>query len=101
MDPLAPEQEDLAVVDPSEENVVEAIEKTVGQERFAAIIDTVGTADTFGLALPLMAESATYVNLAVHSTPVAFDPLALASERTITTSSRLRPTDASLIRVRR
>jgi threonine dehydrogenase-like Zn-dependent dehydrogenase len=37
--------------------------------------------------LSYLSESGTYVNLAVHSTPLQFDATALGSERTVTTSS--------------
>lgn len=53
----------------------------------AAVFDSVGTNQTMCAALPLLEESGTYVNMAVHSTPVEFNALQVGSERTITTSS--------------
>ena len=78
---------EFVVIDPNKDNVAEVIEKTIGQQKCAAIFDSVGSADTLNMALPLLEESGTYVNLAVHNTPVTFNALALGSERTITTSS--------------
>lgn len=63
------------------------LESALGDVRFAAVFDSVGSPGTMGQALRLLAESGTYVNLAVHDTPVTLSPLALGSERTITTSS--------------
>ena len=55
--------------------------------RVRAIYDSVGSNETFNEALPLLEESGTYVNMAVHATPLTLDASLLASERTITTSS--------------
>ena len=55
--------------------------------RCAAILDTVGSAETFAQALPLLAEAGIYVNLAVHDLPLALNARALGSERCLTSSS--------------
>jgi len=51
-----------------------------------AIFDTVGTTETMSKSLPLLAETGTYVNLAVHDTCLTLNPTVLGSERVTTTS---------------
>ncbi len=80
-------QFDFVVIDPAEERLAEAIERVAGRPRVTAVYDSVGTAQTITEGLPLLEESGTYVNLAVHSTQVTLDAALLGSERTITTSS--------------
>ncbi len=80
-------QFDLVVIDPARESLAEVVERVSGRSRVAVVYDSVGTAQTIAEALPLLAESGTYVNLAVHSTPVTLDAALLASERNITSSS--------------
>ena len=78
---------EFTVINPNEENIAEVLKETSGAQKCAAIFDSVGSAETMNTALPLLEESVTYVNLAVHSIPVNFNAAALGSERTITTSS--------------
>lgn len=59
----------------------------IGQRGVSAVFDTVGTGESMTAALPLLEESGTYVNLAVHGGEVTLNAALLASERTITTSS--------------
>jgi L-iditol 2-dehydrogenase len=59
----------------------------LGGVRVAAVFDTVGTPETTALSLSLLSEAGTYVNLAVHDTPLTLNALALGSERRMTTSS--------------
>jgi threonine dehydrogenase-like Zn-dependent dehydrogenase len=73
----------LVCIDPTEQRLVDAL----GGVRCAAIFDSVGSANTMGEALPLLAEAGTYINLAVHDTPVHMNALDLGSERVMTTSS--------------
>jgi threonine dehydrogenase-like Zn-dependent dehydrogenase len=80
-------QFDFVVIDPSREALAEAIERGTGKRRVAAVYDSVGSAQTMAEGLPLLEESGTYVNLAVHRTQVTLDAALLGSERTITTSS--------------
>ncbi|MBC8181050.1 alcohol dehydrogenase catalytic domain-containing protein [candidate division KSB1 bacterium] len=77
----------FTVVDPGEDNIADQIKDTVGDQKFAAIFDSVGSLETINMALPLLEESGTYVNLVVHGASINFDMRALGSERTITTSS--------------
>ena len=70
---------DFHVFDPARESNDETL--------VAAVFDTVGTGKSMTAALPLLEESGTYVNLAVHGGEVTLDAALLASERTITTSS--------------
>ena len=74
---------DFVAIDPESEEVASCL----GDSRCAAIFDSVGTSETMSMAIPLLEEGGTYVNLAVHSTPLKIDALSLGSERMITTSS--------------
>ena len=78
---------EFTVVDPGEGDVSEQIKDKMGDISFSAIFDSVGSVETINMALPLLEESGTYVNLVVHGASVNFDMRALGSERTITTSS--------------
>lgn len=71
------------IVDPSKTDLKTA----VGSTKFAAIFDSVGTAETMKTAIPFLEEAGTYVNLAVHSANIEINALALGSERSVTTSS--------------
>lgn len=73
---------DFNVIDPARVSVWEA-----AGPRVAAVFDTLGTAESIAEALPLLEESGTYVNVAVHSTRIQLDPMLLGSERTFTSSS--------------
>lgn len=78
---------DVIVIDPKRQPIRDAIAAQAGRPAVAAVFDTVGSAETITGSLPLLEESGTYVNLAVHSMQVALDPALLGSERTFTTSS--------------
>lgn len=86
---------DFKMIDPNRQNVADVIKTVCGDTRCAAIFDSVGNAETMALALPLLEESGTYVNLAVHDAEVSFNAMALGSERTITTSSNAFYRDVS------
>jgi threonine dehydrogenase-like Zn-dependent dehydrogenase len=79
--------EAIASIDPSVEAIGDVVGKELGRAQVDLIFDSVGTAETMEEALTLLAESGTYVNLAVHSTSYALNAIALGSERTMTTSS--------------
>ena len=79
--------EGLAVIDPTKKTIKDALQQHAGSARVAAVFDSVGSAATILDALPLLAESATHVNLAVHDLALEMSALALGSERTLTTSS--------------
>ena len=49
--------------------------------------DTIGSGQTMAEAIPLLEESGTYVNVAVHDSPVTLNTMWVGSERTITSSS--------------
>lgn len=55
-------------------------------EGFASVFDSVGTSQTVGFGVKLLAKGGTFVNLAVHDEPMAFNFLDLSGERKITTS---------------
>ena len=80
-------QFDLVVIDPAEQPIRDALAAHLDRPEVAAIYDSVGTNETIGEALPLLAASGTYVNLAVHSASLSLNAALLGSERTITTSS--------------
>ena len=87
--------EGFVVIDPARQSVPEAIAGQLGDRKCAAIFDSVGTAEVIGMGLPLLQESGTYVNMAVHGMQLIFDALALGSERTLTTSSNAHYRDLS------
>ncbi|MBN1350480.1 alcohol dehydrogenase catalytic domain-containing protein [candidate division KSB1 bacterium] len=79
--------EDFVVIDPTTEDVAVTVTRHLGQAKCAAIFDSVGSQQTIGMGLPLLEELGTYVNMAVHSTQLNLNAMALGSERSITTSS--------------
>ncbi len=78
---------DFIIIDPRRENPIDVIRGTIGEAGCAAIFDSVGSNETVNMGLPLLEESGTYVNLAVHKTEFNFDASLIGSERTLTTSS--------------
>lgn len=77
----------FTVIDPNRADVAQVAEVTVGSTGLTAIFDSVGKAETIEMGLPLLTESGTYVNLAVHDESVKINALMLGSERSFTTSS--------------
>ena len=53
----------------------------------SSVFDTIGSGQMIAEAAGLLAERGTYVNVAVHDTPVALNAAVLGSERTLTSSS--------------
>ena len=84
---------DFTVIDPQVQDPGRVIRDSLGDEKCAAIFDSVGSRQTLQLALPLLEESGTYVNLAVHKTNFSFDASLIGSERTLTTSSNAHYSD--------
>jgi threonine dehydrogenase-like Zn-dependent dehydrogenase len=78
---------EFTVIDPIEQDPVGLIRAMLGEAKCAAIFDSVGSNETLKMALLLLEESGTYINLAVHKTEFKFDASLIGSERTITTSS--------------
>ena len=78
---------EYTIIDPSVVDISDVIGDILGGERFAAVFDSVGDADSTTTALGLLEESGTYVNLAVHNVDINIDAATLGSERTMTTSS--------------
>ncbi len=74
---------DFEIIDPTKTD----LKSNIGSIRFAAIFDSVGSAETMKAAIPFLEEAGTYVNLAVHSATMEINALALGSERNVTTSS--------------
>jgi threonine dehydrogenase-like Zn-dependent dehydrogenase len=79
--------EALTCIDPTTQSIADVLRERLGQAAVAVVYDSVGSAETMREALSLLAESGTYVNLAVHNTSLELNALSLGSERTITTSS--------------
>ncbi|MEN6535920.1 MAG: alcohol dehydrogenase catalytic domain-containing protein [Bryobacteraceae bacterium] len=80
-------QFDVTIIDPTAQPLRDALSELIEKPQVAAIYDSVGSNDTITGALPLLEESGTYVNLAVHGTSVNLNAALLGSERTLTTSS--------------
>lgn len=77
----------LIAVDPDRESIADAILRATGSAGVTTIYNSTGTAETILETLPLLSESGTYVNVAVHDTPLTFNAMALGSERSFTSSS--------------
>lgn len=77
----------LIPIDPATQSIADVVQDTIGDERCAAVFDSVGSGETMQEALPLLEEMGTYVNLAVHDIPVRLNASDLGSERAMTTSS--------------
>jgi threonine dehydrogenase-like Zn-dependent dehydrogenase len=78
-------QFDVTVVDSG--SIRQALAALPHRPEVAVVYDSVGSNETMAEALPLLAPSGAYVNLAVHTTSLPFDATLLGSERTITSSS--------------
>ncbi len=78
---------DIVPIDPSGEAIADVLARSVGTPRVATVYDSIGTTETMIEVLPLLEESGTYVNVAIHAIPVTINAGALGSERTITSSS--------------
>ena len=78
---------EFSVIASEKQDAAAYIQEKMGGQKCAAIFDSVGSCDTFNMAIPLLEEAGTYINLAVHSTIIRLNALELGSERTITTSS--------------
>jgi 2-desacetyl-2-hydroxyethyl bacteriochlorophyllide A dehydrogenase len=61
----------------------------------AAVFDTVGSSETLAQGVELLAASGTLVNIAVHDAPLAWNAVALGSERSVTTSSNAHYRDVA------
>jgi threonine dehydrogenase-like Zn-dependent dehydrogenase len=77
----------LTAFDPRTATLADGLRQATGQTQCHAIFDTVGTANTFGEALALLAPAGTYVDLAVQDLAVPLNLNGLGSERRITASS--------------
>jgi len=77
----------LECLDPNAERLSERLEARDGLSGASIVFDTVGTEATIQEGIALLAESGTYVSLAVHEAPTNLSMAALGSERALTTSS--------------
>jgi threonine dehydrogenase-like Zn-dependent dehydrogenase len=78
---------DIQVIDPRNFDVTAFVLDHNGGKKCAAIVDSVGSNETFTLGVGLLEESGTYVNVALHETDIQFSAMCLASERSVSTSS--------------
>jgi 2-desacetyl-2-hydroxyethyl bacteriochlorophyllide A dehydrogenase len=76
----------ITVIDPGEESLRDGLARH-GVAGVSAVFDTIGSGELMAEAAELLAERGTYVNVAVHDTPVALNAAVLGSERTLTSSS--------------
>lgn len=76
----------ITVLDPSVESPPAALARH-DMRVVASIFDTIGSSETITGAARLLAERGTYVNVALHDTPVALSAAALGSEKVFTSSS--------------
>jgi threonine dehydrogenase-like Zn-dependent dehydrogenase len=84
---------EFILIDPAREGLAGSIARVRGEAGVAAVYDSIGAAETMMEAIPLLEESGTYVNVAVHDVPVTINAAALGSERTITSSSNAHYSD--------
>jgi threonine dehydrogenase-like Zn-dependent dehydrogenase len=77
----------FTVIDPTVQSLAGALRDQNPPTGVHAIFDTVGLENLPQEAMPLLAPSGIYVNLAVHDVPLHLQASALGSERTMTTSS--------------
>jgi threonine dehydrogenase-like Zn-dependent dehydrogenase len=63
---------------------------------YGSVFDSIGTEESFGLALKLLGKGGTLVNMAVHDQVMPINFLSLGSERKITTSCNFAPEDYPL-----
>jgi threonine dehydrogenase-like Zn-dependent dehydrogenase len=76
----------ITVIDPGTDALGEALARS-GVNAVSSVFDTIGSGQVIAEAAGLLAERGTYVNVAVHDTPVALNAAVLGSERTFTSSS--------------
>jgi threonine dehydrogenase-like Zn-dependent dehydrogenase len=84
---VAGQYDDIQVFDPRKTDVADYILDRNKREKCAAVVDSVGSNDTFNAGIQLLEESGTYVNVALHETTIQFDAMRLASERSVIISS--------------
>jgi L-iditol 2-dehydrogenase len=90
---VASQYEGIQVIDPKEIEVAAFVLDHNGGEKCAAIVDSVGSNETFTLGISLLEESGTYVNVALHETDIQFNAMLLSSERSVSTSSNSTNSD--------
>jgi len=76
----------------SEDDLAEELRRWAG-EGYGSVFDSVGTAESFRLALKLLGKGGTMVEMAPRDREIPFNPLWLGSERKVTTSSNFEPRD--------
>jgi threonine dehydrogenase-like Zn-dependent dehydrogenase len=90
---VASQCKDIQVIDPRNTDVTAFVLDHNGGKQCAAVVDSVGSNETFNLGICLLEESGTYVNVALHETDVQFNAMHLASERSVITSSNSTNSD--------
>ena len=84
---VASHYEGIQVIDPRESDVAPWVFDHNHGERCAAVVDLVGSNETFNLGIRLLEESGTYINVALHETEIHFNAMHLGSERSVLISS--------------
>lgn len=90
---VARQYEGIQVLDPRETEVAAFVLDHNEGEKCAAVVDSVGSDETFTVGISLLEESGAYVNVAVHETDIQFNAMRLASERSVITSSNSTNSD--------
>jgi threonine dehydrogenase-like Zn-dependent dehydrogenase len=90
---VAGQYDSVQAIDPRETDVAAYILERNKGEKCAAVIDSVGSNETFNTGIQLLEESGTYVNVALHETTIQFDAMHLASERSVIISSNSTTSD--------
>lgn len=88
---LARKAEATLVVDSRHESVVERVRAATRDRGCHVVFDTVGSDESLGWGLDLLAEGGTLVNMAVHAGTIRVNSLALGGERAIRTSCNFAP----------
>ena len=80
-----------SVIDVTRSSPVDVILSSTGGKGCSAVFDTVGTNRTVGDGLSALAESGSFINLAVHSVKLDFDAMKLSAERKFRSSANFLP----------
>jgi threonine dehydrogenase-like Zn-dependent dehydrogenase len=84
---VARQYDGIQVIDPRQTDLVTWVLDHNRGEQCAAVVDSVGSNETFNLGIRLLEESGTYINVALHETEIHFNAMHLGSERSVLISS--------------
>lgn len=86
----------IRVVNPYNTDVREYVLNQNKGKKCAAVVDSVGSNETFNLGINLLEESGIYINVAVHENKLNFKALSLGAERIFTTSANAFYSDVKI-----